>query len=106
MDGRARKEHGRSHIVNRRRRFLALAAALIAVVLATVYGRARAQVVAPSPQDLRFQAVLNEPIATPDRRSVVAGTSALVVRDRVTGRCYIAVTIGDSMGLSPAACEE
>jgi hypothetical protein len=49
--------------------------------------------------------VLNEPLATPDQRSVVAGTSALLVKDRVTGLCFLAVTIGDAMGLSPTPCQ-
>jgi hypothetical protein len=50
--------------------------------------------------------LLNEPIATSNGRAVVAGTSALVVKDRVTGQCFLAVTIGDSMGLSPATCAQ
>jgi hypothetical protein len=72
---------------------------------ATTYVRARAQVVTPRPNELRFQVVLNEPLATPDQRSVVAGTSALLVKDRVTGLCFLAVTIGDAMGLSPTPCQ-
>ena len=79
---------------------------LLAVVLTTLCLPARAQVVTPPPQDLRFQALLNEPIAEPGRRGVVAGTSALVVRDRATGQCYVAITIGSAMGLSPAACDK
>lgn len=55
-------------------------------------------------EDLRFQALLVQPIATPDRRSVVAGTSTLLVKDRVTGQCFLAVTVGDSVGVSPASC--
>jgi hypothetical protein len=86
-------------------RTLPLALVLLALVMATMYARAGAQVVTPRPEELRFQALVSEPIATPDRRAVVAGTSALLVRDRLTGQCFVAVTIGGSMGLSPAACE-
>jgi hypothetical protein len=83
-----------------------LAAVLLSVVMAVMYVRAGAQVVTPRPEELRFQALLNEPIATSNGRAVVAGTSALVVKDRVTGQCFLAVTIGDSMGLSPATCAQ
>jgi hypothetical protein len=82
-----------------------LATMLLLVAMAMIYVRAAAQVVTPRPEELRFSALLNEPIATANHRAVVAGTSALLVKDRVTGQCFLAVTIGDSMGLSPAACE-
>ena len=73
--------------------------------LGTMYVGADAQVLTPRPEDLRFQVLLNEPLAEPNRRGVVAGTSALLVKDRLTGQCFVAVTIGNSMGLSPAACQ-
>ena len=82
-----------------------LAAVLASAVTATIYARTGSQVVTPRPEELRFQAVLNEPIAAPDRRGVVAGTSALLLKDRTTGQCFVAVTIGNAMGLSPAACD-
>jgi hypothetical protein len=84
--------------------FLAGLAVLLTVWM--VFTVARAQVLAPRPEELRFEAVLNEPIATADRHSVVAGTSALVVRDRVTGQCFVAVTVGPSVGLAAASCGE
>jgi hypothetical protein len=56
--------------------------------------------------ELRFQVLLNEPMATPDRRSVVAGTTALVVKDRRSGQCYVAVTIGQAGAMAPAPCGE
>ena len=56
-----------------------------AVLVGAVIGRAGAQVLTPRPEELRFEAVLSEPIGMPDRRSVVAGTSALLVRDRRSG---------------------
>jgi hypothetical protein len=86
-----------------RKKALMLGAAVLCAAL-TMYVRAGAQAVTPRPAELRFQAVLNEPIATPNQRSVVAGTSALLVKDRVTGRCFLAVTVGNSVGLSPAEC--
>jgi hypothetical protein len=68
--------------------------------------RAGAQVMTPRPEELRFQMVLNEPIAAPQRGGgVVAGTSAVLVKDRLTGQCFVAVTIGNAMGLSPATCQ-
>jgi hypothetical protein len=90
--------------MTRTSRTVALASLLASAGVATIYVRAGAQVMTPNPEELRFQAVLNEPIAAPNRRGVVAGTSALVVKDRLTGQCFLAVTIGDSMGLSPTAC--
>jgi hypothetical protein len=90
--------------VTRTYKTVMLALVLASAGMATMYARAGAQVVTPRPDELRFQAVLNEPIAAGDRRGVVAGTSALVVKDRLTGQCFVAITIGDAMGLSPTAC--
>jgi hypothetical protein len=87
-------------------KLLTFVSVLLLAVIATIYVRADAQVLTPRPEELRFQALLTQPIATPDRRAVVAGTSALLVKDRLTGQCFVAVTIGNSMGLSPAACEQ
>lgn len=83
----------------------ALALVVATSGLAAMYVRAGAQVVTPRAEELRFQTVLSEPIAAPDRRGVVAGTSALLVKDRLTGQCFVAITIGDGVGLSPARCE-
>jgi hypothetical protein len=83
---------------------LMLATVLLAIAMATLYARASAQVLTPPPKELRYQALISQPIATPDRGAVVAGTSALLLRDRVTGQCFLAVTIGNSMGLSGAEC--
>ena len=77
---------------------------LLLVTMTMMYVRARAQVLTPPPKDLRYQALLSQPIATPNQGAVVAGTSALLLRDRVTGNCFLAVTIGNSMGLSGAEC--
>jgi hypothetical protein len=83
---------------------LTVASVLVAALMAAMYVRAAAQVLTPRPEELRFQALLMQPIATADRRSVVAGTSTLLLRDRVTGECFVAVTVGNSVGLSPASC--
>lgn len=85
---------------------LLLALVLLSVVMTTMYVRVRAQVVTPPPDQLRYQAVLNEPIAVADQRGVVAGTSVLLIRDRQTGQCFLAVTIGNAMGLSEANCRQ
>ncbi len=77
---------------------------VLSVLITSMYIRAGAQIVTPRPVELRYQALLNEPIATPDRGAVVAGTSALLVKDRVTGQCFLAVTVGNSVGLSAAEC--
>ena len=88
------------------RRALMVVSVLLLVVIAGIAVRGRAQVVTPRSQELRFQALLTEPIATPDRRSVVAGMGAVLVKDRMTGQCFLAVTFGNSMGLSPAECAQ
>lgn len=80
------------------------ASVLLALVIGT-YLQATAQVLTPRPEELRFEALLIQPVATAGRRSVVAATSAMLVKDRVTEQCFVAVTIGNSMGLSPAPCE-
>jgi hypothetical protein len=85
---------------------LVVAALAAALGVGALIGRARAQMLTPRPDELRFEAVLNEPIATSDRRSVVAGTSALLVRDRRTGQCYLAVSVGRDLGVAPARCEQ
>ena len=85
---------------------------LIAIAVCTVTGaslffsKAGAQVLSPRPEELRFQVLLHEPMAAPDRRSVVAGTDALLVKDRRTGQCYVAISVGQSMAMTPASCEE
>ena len=80
-----------------------LAAAFIAV-LTMSFAPIRAQVLSPRAEDLRFQMLSNEPIAAPDRRSVVAGTSAMVVKDQRTGRCYVALTVGQATTMAPGDC--
>jgi hypothetical protein len=90
--------------VIRTHKALIVASVLVAAVMVTMYVRAAAQVVNPRPEELRFHALQMQPVATPDRRSVVPGITALVVRDRVTGQCFIAITLGDSVGLSSASC--
>jgi len=85
---------------------LIVAVVSILIVLPLLLTAVRAQVLTPPPEQLRFQALLTEPIATPDRRSVVAGTNAMVVKDLATGQCYVAVSLGHGMAMSPAPCVE
>ena len=84
---------------------LILASLLLSVVTATMGVRAGAQVVTARPEELRFYTLLSEPVAAPGRRGVVAGTSAMLVKDRITGQCFVAITVGNALGLSPATCE-
>ena len=91
-----------SRMMTRTQRTAALALAAASIGVATLYvrdTRADAQALTPRPDELRFEAML------PNGRGVVAGTSALMVRDRTTGQCFLAVTVGNAMGLSPAACQ-
>jgi len=85
---------------------LAALALMLLIGLPLVFTTLRAQVVTARPEELRFQAVLHEPVAAPDRRSVVAGTDALLIKDRRTGQCYVAISVGQSMAMAAAACEE
>jgi hypothetical protein len=86
-------------------RFL-LAAALVTVLagLVMIFRPAQAQVLSPPPDQLRFQVLSSEPIAAPDRRSVVAGTSAMVVKDQRTGTCYVVVTVARGASMAQAPC--
>lgn len=85
---------------------LLLASLLLLIGLPLVFSAVRAQVLSPRPEELRFQLLLHEPVAAPDRRSVVAGTDALLVKDRRTGQCYVAISVGQSMTMAGASCEE
>ena len=85
-------------------RTLTLAAVLLALVVSALYIQVGAQVVTPRPEQLRFEVLVNEPVASTDRRGVVPGVNALVMRDRSTGQCFVAVTLGDAISLSPAPC--
>jgi hypothetical protein len=85
---------------------LLLAALLLLIGLPLVFSAARAQVVSPRPEELRFQLLLHQPVVAPDRRSVVAGTDALLVKDRRSGQCYVAISVGQSMAMTAASCEE
>ena len=87
-------------------RTVTLAAVLLALVVSVLYIQVRAQIVTQRPEELRFQVLVNEPVASADRRGVVPGVSALVMRDRTTGQCFVAVTLGNAIGLSPAPCND
>ena len=87
-------------------RTVTLAAVLLALVVSVLYIQVRAQIVTQRPEELRFQVLVNEPVASADRRGVVPGVSALVMRDRTTGQCFVAMTLGNAIGLSPAPCND
>ena len=67
-------------------RLLTATAVLLSLALLARYVGVRAQVVNPRPEDLRFQLLTNEPVASTDRRGVVPGVSTLLMRDRTTGQ--------------------
>jgi hypothetical protein len=50
-----------------------------------------------NPEQLRFQLIGDEQIAGPDGRSVVAGWSVLVFKDRRAQRCYVAFKQANSI---------
>jgi len=86
-----------------RSKFAVLTAGLL-IAFGAGYGSARGQVMTPRPDTVRFQMVTNEPVAAPDNRSVVAGWSAMVIKDRLTRQCFAAVTEGESMSTTPVNC--
>ncbi len=86
---------------------LVLAGILLGGFLASWTPAARAQVgvLVPSPEQLRFRLVGDEPIATGDGRSIVNGYKVLVFRDTGSARCYVAFIAGVSISATgPAAC--
>lgn len=86
------------------RKLLFSAAAVALMLAAFLVGRTRAQVMIPRPEQVRFEMLRNEPVAMPDSGSVVAGASALVVRDRRSGQCYALIALGDAAGMAPVSC--
>jgi hypothetical protein len=62
-------------------------------------------VIVPPPEQLRFRLVSDEPIATGDARSIVAGYTVMVFRDTARGQCYIAFVSGAAISATgPSAC--
>lgn len=90
----------------RRYTFILTLVLLLLLGLPLIVTVVRAQVLTPRPEELRFQMLLHEPVATPDRRSVVAGTDTLLIKDRRSGQCYVAMSVGQSMAMAAASCEE
>jgi energy-converting hydrogenase Eha subunit F len=90
----------------RRYTFILTLTLLLLLGLPLIVTVVRAQVLTPRPEELRFQMLLHEPVATPDRRSVVAGTDTLLIKDRRSGQCYVAMSVGQSMAMAAASCEE
>jgi hypothetical protein len=87
-----------------RKVMLGTALATLMIIAGVLFRPSHAQVLTARPDEVRFQMVTNEPIAAPDRRSVVAGASAMVIKDQRTGQCYLVVTVAQSTSMAPAAC--
>ena len=84
---------------------LFISIAVFAVLfVGALFGYARAQGMFPGPDRVRFRMISNEPIATSDGGAVVAGSSAIVVQDRRTGQCYVAVSVGSAMAMERIDC--
>jgi hypothetical protein len=83
--------------------FMFVSCVLLSVVLA--FTTAGAQVMTQRPEDARFQLLADEPIAAPDNRSVVAGWSVLVFKDRHTSQCFAAFRQLAAISTVPVACE-
>jgi hypothetical protein len=58
------------------------------------------QVLVPSPGTLRVRLVGNEPIATPDRRSILAGWEVLVFEDLDSSTCYLTFAHGSGVAVA------
>jgi hypothetical protein len=76
---------------------------LVAMLLGQV-SVARAQLFAPNLSTLRYQLIGDEPIATPDGKSVVNAMKALTLRDKVSNQCYVAFLYEHAMAVNPTAC--
>jgi len=87
-----------------RTRLLAACALLVAVLGVLAWQtHVRAQI--PMADDMRFQMIGDEPIASPDSRSFVTNWRAVMLRDRRTQQCYVAFVTDRAMSLSaPLAC--
>jgi hypothetical protein len=88
-----------------------LAALSLALVVGALVGpyvtTAHAQLGLMSPDRLRFRLIGDEPLASPDGRSAVAGWKAIVIRDMKSGQCHIAFLAGSAMSVTTASvCPE
>lgn len=82
---------------------LVAAVSVLVVVLGANRLTARQAVLAPAPEQVRFQLIGNEPIAGPDGRALVDGWSVLVFKDRKAGQCYVAFSRGAAIAATEAA---
>ncbi len=82
-------------------------------VSAALVGAAAATVIAPrvhaaqlaSPERVRFRLAGDEPIATPDGRSLINNWKVVVLRDTKSDQCYTLFLSGASMSATgPATC--
>lgn len=72
-----------------------------------VRGSASLQFGAAPPADkLRFRVVGDEPISGAAARTIVTGWKAIVLKDMVSGQCYVTFISGNVMSTSgPGACQ-
>jgi hypothetical protein len=77
-----------------------LAALLGAAAVLFVTRPAYAQI--PEPDKVRFRLVGDEPIASPDGRSFVAGWKIVVLQDQLSGQCHIAFLSGSAISVGDA----
>jgi hypothetical protein len=78
--------------------------ALVGVLLWPLTGFARAQTYVQS-EKLRFRLIGDEPIASPDGRTVVSGFKVVVLRDTRSDQCYVTFISGSAMSTTgPSVC--
>jgi hypothetical protein len=57
------------------------------------------------PDKLRFRLIGDEPIASPDARTIVPGWKVVVVRDVKSDQCYVTFIAGAAMSMTgPTVC--
>jgi len=83
---------------------VAFVSALLGALLARTVPRVSAQGTLSNPAQLRFRLVLDELVASPDGRSIVAGWKAVGLRDMRTDQCYVAFINGEAMSVGPSVC--
>jgi hypothetical protein len=82
---------------------IVLCASIVIVTLGAHRLAAGQAILAPAPEEVRFQLLGNEPIAGPDGRGLVGGWSVLVFKDRKAGQCYVAFSRGEAIAATNAA---
>ncbi|MGH7487675.1 MAG: hypothetical protein ACRD2I_00880 [Vicinamibacterales bacterium] len=82
---------------------IALLVGLVAGLVWPLIVSARGQVVMSD--RLRFRMVGDEPIASPDGRSLMPGMKVIVLRDTKSDQCYVSFVMGSAMSTTgPSVC--